>query len=54
MSEKKITGIIAENIEDIVTDVLENYNHGKIIDKENIFHTDDEEIYSKVKTFSKK
>ncbi|MBQ9518497.1 MAG: serine acetyltransferase, partial [Firmicutes bacterium] len=44
MAEEKISGIIADNIENIVTDVLENYSHGKVIDKENIFHLDNDEI----------
>ena len=44
MAEEKISGIIADNIENIVTDVLENYSRGKVIDKENIFHLDNDEM----------
>ena len=44
MANEKPDGIIADNIEHIVTDILENYGQGKVIDKENIFHIDDDEI----------
>ena len=53
MSDKKTPGIIADNIENIVTDVLENYTTGKVIDKENIFHLDDEVIIKIIENMRK-